>query len=439
MTYVIIFILYGLDALVFAIKNLADIDLYEGNDYHNLLLVVRATILLYLGIRIVVLRRYKGKLLQPAMERGFLMLYGAVLLVTIGGYLANDFILRYVLRDVVTNTFTVAMIHALVLEHSGDRRAFEVLRNVFRALFVFHVLGIVILTIIKFDAAFILDKVFLHPLERRTYEEGRLYFFALAGNEEAYTILIYSLMASIGWRPWVKIALLVANLLFFVYLGTRTVFFFSVFILVIWPLVMFRSVETRLFVTEVLILLLAFFWERIYLLLVTAFDFLPTTGGTMDLSALMQEDTLGWRIMFVWAQLLDELLRGVNVIFGISVNGLSELSKSGEEQLTAVHNAFLYFLGVSGIVGLYVYMKGYAVMIRSIRRRLVEESGRASDGTLSFALSGLVMVVYALMNNAYSIQGMVTYSLLIVFALVALPGYHADFALETPATSIEQN
>lgn len=246
-------------------------------------------------------------------------------------------------------------------------------------------------------------------------------------------------MASIGWRPWVKMALLVANLLFFVYLGTRTVFFFSVFILVIWPLVMFRSVEVRLLVTEVLILLLAFFWERIYLLLVTAFDFLPTTGGAMDLSALMQEDTLGWRIMFVWAQLLEELLRGVNVIFGISVNGLSELSKSGEEQLTAVHNAFLYFVGVSGIVGLYVYMKGYVVMIRSIRWRLVEESRRASDGTLSFALSVLVMVVYALMNNAYSIQGMVTYSLLIVFALVALPGYHADIALETPATSIEQN
>lgn len=421
MTYVMILVLYALDASVFAYKNLTEVDLYDGNVYHNIILVCRSIVLVYLLARITFLRRRPEKRLMATQERGFLLLYGLVLGVTLAGYLTHDFIFRYVFRDCVTNLFTVAAIHALVVEHHHDPLAGVHMLRLFRGLLAFHVVGIVILTVVKFDLAFVADKIIFHPLERRTYEEGRLYFFAMAGNEEAYTILIYALVGSIGWRLWVKSLFLVASVAFFVYLGTRTVFFLSLLILIVWPLLVFKSRELRLFVVLVLAFGVAMFWERMYQVVIVAFDFLPAAGGGIDLSALVQEDTLGWRVMFVWVQIWEELTHGVNAIVGISVNGLSELSKSGEEQLTAVHNAFLYYLAVSGIVGVALYIKGYRVMIRSWIDRKRREGPDMSDASVSFLLSIIVMITYALMNNAYSLQGMLTYAFLVVFALVREP------------------
>ena len=205
------------------------------------------------------------------------------------------------------------------------------------------------------------------------------------------------------------------GLLYFLFLGTRTVFFLYLCfgIVLIWTEQ--RNKVFRIgFIAATMIAVVAFS-NAIFEFLQRSFTFI--SGGSItvsDFSNVLETDTLGFRVVLMWGTILSKITTPLTMIFGLSRVGFSLASDASEVPLTATHNAFIYFFAVLGALGLLIYSSGFVLMIKSYRTiNPSNPVGRAQR--VNYGMVITTMLMYSLMNNAYGIQGMLMFLLIIAY------------------------
>jgi hypothetical protein len=408
-------VVYLLDAFVYANKVVSGVDLYEdGSWYFTVSYAVRLAVILAL-IHVI---RKKTRILKatPGGLQGgipFLRLeIGAIAVVALG-YLVNGFQLKYALRDCVIVVFPLVLLHAVILDLFHDRgKCRKALRSYLRALFFFHVAGLLFLLWLNFDSAFILKKITLESLEFTVYDESRLHFFSLAGNEEAYTVLTLGLIAAFDIPGFVRWLGLVIMIPFLVLLGTRTTMLLCIMFAVLAPLIMLPRKMLRYLVFAAISGALVAYYSVLESKAVLMFDFVK--GKDLFAIALeaFQDDTLGWRFQAMWIPIIASMAGGPAILVGITSQGIVAFGLAQGEDFTAIHNAFLYFFVTTGMVGLAYYASGYFLALKSWRHWDIK-SVADDQNRLGYAFALVTLFVYSLMNNSYSVQGMILYVLVI--------------------------
>jgi len=413
------FIVFLLDALVYANKQLTDINWYKGDYYHNVIFFIQFifSIILFIQIlkKIKIIKNYSER--EKRKRKLFLLLSIIALIITLS-YLFNDFILRYWFRDLFTYIFYALI--GFYFYFKGDitpKTEYHTLIKMAAVLLTLYVCGIIILTFSSFDISFVINKIFIQQFSDtlNNYRESKLYFFGLAGNEEAYSTLILFLIVSGEWKFSKKMTFVPVAILYFIYLGTRTVFF-------LYILYIFLIIWNRFHKRWMKIILIIFMCFGIILFAQSGINFLKNSftffgNGNISLKNMpmfFESDTLGFRIMMLWAPIIANLSSLKSLFLGLSTEGLKGLYKIELINLTATHNAFLYFFSTFGLGGLGIYVYSFICMIHNyknipIQNRLI------NNWHLQYGMVVFSMIVYALMNNAYSIQGMLLMILVIAF------------------------
>ena len=420
--YVILFCFYLISVVPYPLERLTSIDLYRDSSlFSDFVFVLQVMLLVYFSsLRAKVVRDGMAhSSAKPFSNRSWMKLYAAIPLMVLIGYLWNGFVVKYFFRETVNFVFFLSLLHTLAtLIHFDARHNWFRIRRMAKSILLLHLLGIFYFTAANFDSGIILDRLYRDPLT--TGKSGvwdRVYFFALAGNEEAYTILIFLLIGIIGLRRRMQTAILLFSTVFFLYLGTRATFFLFLILLFIWGFAMYSSVRARIVLTLVPLILVLGFREKILFYVTSAFQFINNLGDLLKFSSFLDQDNLAFRIEILWKPVLDKLFSGWVFFTGISVNGLNHFTTDVYDDYSALHNTFLYFFAAAGIVGLFVYVKGYLLMLRAYRKTRSIPQDVPQDHLVNFLLAVVSMFVYALINNAYSTQGMITYILLIAVGL----------------------
>jgi hypothetical protein len=416
---VALFILYALDAFVYAYKKLSGSDLYEGRGYYYFIFAVSALFLPFL-VREASTLRSRSRVRSPKSRDHLRLLIGFIVLSVTLSYLANGFVLASWFNDSLTYT-VYALIGYILFMRARENPLVEYrsLKKIFAVLLCVHVIGIVILTCFKYDAYFVIRKVFVTQFSdvEGNYEDSKLYFFGLAGNEEAYSTLIALLVAVGSWSFWKQMFGWPIGFIYFLFLGTRTVFllycFFGMFL--IWKQIRGRTYRLT-FVGLICVGLIALSDQIVAFLQRTFSVFSAGKISIADLTTFYETDTLGFRVITQWGTILSNIVTPARILFGLSRPGLSQVSDPGAVSLTATHNAFIYFYATLGVLGLCVYSLGYYLMLKSFSR-LKRENPAHTGLRTNYGMVIATMMIYALMNNAHGIQGVLIYLLIIAFGL----------------------
>jgi hypothetical protein len=308
----------------------------------------------------------------------------------------------------------------------------------FFALLLIHVAGILILTFSAFDVGFVVEKIFVRQFSEteNNYGRSKLYFFALAGNEEAYNTLIFFLVTIGAFSFWKKMLIAPVGLLYSIYLGTRTVFVLYIVFLFLWIWKEVPRRSGRFMIVGMVVSGIIIFSKSLYLFLQNTFNIFSDSSVKISaLSNALTEDTLGFRIVVLWGSIVSKLSNPVKMIFGISAQGLRDISKSSEVVLTAVHNSFLFYYATLGILGFLLYSYGFKLMLNSWYSTDVSTKKRKYWRT-QYGMIVTSMFIYSLMNNSYSVQGMLIYILIIAFgpALGGLEMVETEFEINKNKT-----
>jgi hypothetical protein len=347
------------------------------------------------------------------------LLYTVVFIATFISYVWNGFVFKYFIREAGTFCFFIALLQVISCEINHNRKkSFRSLQVLILGILCLHLAGLLFLIIGYFDYNIIIDKLINKPLaaDYTVQTINKVAFFALAGNEEAYTILVLFMLSLTVLRRIVVTILLVCGIVFFLFLGTRTAFFLYIFFLILWFLHLYPSPIIKWCILFTLILTCILFYDKFMNLMVSAFGFVQSGSDLFDISKFMEGDTLGFRIIFLWLPILNHLSSGWAFFTGLSVNGLNAFRTDLWDDYSALHNTFLYFWSALGITGLLLYSYGFIYMVFTVRKKKIYQA-ILKDRMLFYWFAVVAMLAYGLMNNAYSTQGMITYILVIAFGM----------------------
>ncbi len=420
MFYTIVFLFYLLSVIPYGLARLTPVDLYgDSNVFSAFISFMEAVLLLYFYLlRNSFVRAERPRALEESisMHRWFYLYLGTGLVILVG-YISSEFVLKYVLRESISFFFFLSFLQTLFYKALDDPQLnWTRLQEFTRRILFLHIAGIICFTLVYFDYDMILDKLVRDPLfTHKSALWDRIAFFALAGNEEAYTMLIFLLLSIGGLKRRTQLLILFLGIVFLLYLGSRTAFLLSLVLLMVWVFSAYKSFSVRLTLASIPLVLGFVFRDEVLFYASSAFKFINNFDDLFNLSIFLEEDNLALRIHLLWIPILDKLLSDGSFFVGISVNGLNEFKSNFADNYTALHNTFLYFFAAGGIFGLLMYISGFRLMILSFLQRKRHENGAFAGYYRNYFLAVVAMLIYSLMNNAYSIQGMMTYAVLIVY------------------------
>lgn len=415
MVYYAIVSTYLIESFVYANKVLGGEDLNE-----NLVFNVFLHFFKLVWIIILIGRSFKStsSLNIKIINKKFLLFYIVFILTIIMGYSLNKFIITSLIRDIVLYGFYLVLLQQLIILIGIDpNKAKNKILSIVKILLCLHLIGIAILTMYKFDLNFVVDKIFVNPLVFRNYEESRLYFFSFAGNEEAYSVLIF--LTIIYFNKKTKFIVIAAVFCFFIllYLGSRTAFFS--FLLGIMFILANRSKNKSKKYWTTIILAFIFIINLQYIITLIDNAFIYANPRTMvtNIDLFSENDNFYSRFQIMWIPIVLNGFQNVgNFIFGVTTNGLRPGGIDIGTDYRSPHNALVFFFGTMGFLGLMIYLAGFLSIFKNlinIKKCVTTDKDERNFYVLLCVI--IFFIIYNMMNNSFSTQGMLIYVLIIAF------------------------